>query len=87
MCSSSSSLTLDVFSFYRAITITLCSRLVLNLRGLILSPPYDEEDISINLDPLTFRGCPDGATIAAPNAMETVEDPEVDRRRTPATAQ
>ena len=45
-------------------TVILCSRLVLNLRGLILCPARHEEveDMNINLKTLEFGGHSDGPT-------------------------
>ena len=72
----------NVHSFYRSIAAILCSRLVLNLRGLILCPARHEEveDTNINLKTLEFGGhsdCPTetldrGATIDIESATETV---------------
>jgi hypothetical protein len=78
--------TLNMFSFYRSITATLCSRLVLNLRGLILRPAYHEE-MTIDLSMLVCDSHPGHAPIATPNATETVEvleaetDGELKRRK------
>jgi hypothetical protein len=74
---------MNVFSFYRSIASTLCSRLVLNLRGIISCPIYHEEDITINLDTLVFAGHPGGAAIATPDAMENVEDSLVETNGEP----
>ena len=54
----------NVNSFYRSIAAILCSRLVLNLRGLILCPARHEEveDMNINLKTLEFGGHSDGPT-------------------------
>jgi hypothetical protein len=65
---------MNVFSFYRSIASTLCSRLVLNLRGIISCPIYHEEETTIHLDTLVFAGHPGGAAVAPPDAMENVED-------------
>jgi len=47
-----------LFPFYRSIAVILCSRLILNLRGLILHPVYreDSEDATFNLKTLVFNG-------------------------------
>ena len=73
---------MNVFSFYRSIVSTLCSRLVLNLWGII-SCPFYHEDITINLDTLVFAGHPGGAAIAIPDAMENVEDSLVETNGEP----
>jgi len=47
-----------LFPFYRSIAVVLCSRLVLNLRGLLLHPADCEDTANtiINLKPLVFNG-------------------------------
>jgi hypothetical protein len=71
-------MTINVLSFYRVISATLCSRLALNIRGLFLRPVYQEEDTMVDLATLVFSGQPSGATTAPPNGMEMVEDAEAD---------
>jgi len=69
-------------TFYRSITSTLCSRLVLNLRGIISCPIY-HEDTTINMDTLVFAGHPGGAAIVKLDTMENVEDSLVETNGEP----
>jgi hypothetical protein len=44
-----------MFSFYTAMVSTLGSRLILNLRGSILRPAYNDQDSTIQLSTLVFN--------------------------------
>jgi hypothetical protein len=55
-------------------TATLGSRLVLNLRGSILRPAYNEEDTVLEL--LVFNDQAGDQTTLATYSMQDIEDPE-----------
>jgi len=52
-----------LMTLYTAMTSTLGSRLILNLRGSILRPAYNEEDTMIDLNTLVFNNNPNGRAI------------------------
>jgi hypothetical protein len=60
---------------------TLGSRLVLNLRGSILRPAYNEEHTALELKSLIFNGQPGDQTTLATFSMQDIEDPEGAARR------
>ncbi|KIM75817.1 hypothetical protein PILCRDRAFT_665725 [Piloderma croceum F 1598] len=71
------------FSFYRCLAITFCSRLMLNLRGILLRPPLQDADDTIiaNMSALVFSDYPQDATATVPSMMEDAEGPEVESYR------
>lgn len=60
-------------------TATLGSRLVLNLRGSILRPAYNEEDTALEL--LVFNDQAGDQTTLATYSMQDIEDPESNGER------
>ena len=56
---------------------------MLNLRGILLRPPLqDEDDLTItNMSALVFSSCPHDTTATVPSTMEDVEGPEVESYR------
>jgi len=69
-------LTATLLYLYPAITPTLCSRLILNLRGSILRPASNEQDTTVELHTLAFINHPEDPTIATRDLMNDIEDLE-----------
>jgi hypothetical protein len=62
-------------------TATLGSRLLLNLRGLVLRPAYNEEHTALGLNLLIFNERAGDQTTLATYSMQDIEDPEGAARR------
>jgi len=60
---------LPSITLYSAMTPMLGSRLMLNLRGSILRPPYNEDDTSVELHTLVFNRHPEDESIATPDLI------------------
>jgi hypothetical protein len=64
-----------IYSCYRAMTATLASRLILNLRGSVLRSSYTEEHTP-EVDVLVFSSQLLDQTTTSTYSMQDIEDPE-----------
>ena len=62
-------------SSYRAMSATLASRVILNLRGSVLRPGYNEEHMASELNALIFNSQPRDQTAVTTYSMQDIEVP------------